>query len=170
MPVLKASIEDIAELVPLINSAYRGDASKKGWTTEAELLVGAMRTDVAMLTELMSNPNATVLKFVDEKNKIIGSVYLDIQERGLYLGMLTVSPMLQAGGIGKQLMFASETIAKENNCYCIFMNVISVRQELVAWYERLGYYKTGETKPLPADNRFGIPTQPIEFAIMEKKM
>ena len=152
MPVLKASIEDIAELVPLINSAYRGDASKKGWT------------------ELMSKPNATVLKFVDEKNKIIGSVYLDIQERGLYLGMLTVSPMLQAGGIGKQLMFASETIAKENNCYCIFMNVISVRQELVAWYERLGYYKTGETKPLPADNRFGIPTQPIEFAIMEKKM
>ena len=143
MPVLKASIEDIAELVPLINSAYRGEASKKGWTTEAELLVGAMRTDVAMLTELMSNPN---------------------------LGMLTVSPMLQAGGIGKQLMFASETIAKENNCYCIFMNVISVRQELVAWYERLGYYKTGETKPLPADNRFGIPTQPIEFAIMEKKM
>jgi hypothetical protein len=85
MPVLKASIEDIAELVPLINSAYRGEASKKGWTTEAELLVGAMRTDVAMLTELMSNPNATVLKFVDEKNKIIGSVYLDIQESGLYL-------------------------------------------------------------------------------------
>lgn len=170
MPISKASIKDITELVPLINSAYRGEASKKGWTTEADLLVGAMRTDVAMLTELMSNPNSVVLKFMNEENKIIGSVYLDIQERGLYLGMLTVSPLLQAGGIGKQLMYAAETFAKENNCSCIFMNVISIRNELVAWYERLGYYKTGETKPLPADNRFGVPTQPIEFAIMEKKM
>ena len=50
------------------------------------------------------------------------------------------------------------------------MNVISVRQELIAWYERLGYRKTGETKPLPADHRFGVPTQPLEFAIMEKNM
>ncbi|MBP8114514.1 MAG: GNAT family N-acetyltransferase [Chitinophagaceae bacterium] len=170
MPVSKASIEDIAELVPLINSAYRGEASKKGWTTEADLLVGAMRTDVTMLTELMSNTNATVLKFTNEENKIIGSVYLDIQDRGLYLGMLTVSPLLQAGGIGKQLMYASEAFAKDNKCACIFMNVISIRHELVAWYERLGYNKTGETKPLPTDNRFGVPTQPIEFVIMEKKM
>ncbi|MEO5948205.1 MAG: GNAT family N-acetyltransferase [Chitinophagaceae bacterium] len=170
MPVSKASIADIAELVPLINSAYRGEASKKGWTTEADLLVGAMRTDVTMLTELMSNPKSVMLKFTNEEKIIIGSVYLDIQERGLYLGMLTVSPLLQAGGIGKQLMYASEAFAKENNCSCIFMNVISIRHELVAWYEKLGYYKTGETKPLPADNRFGVPTQPIEFAIMEKKM
>lgn len=170
MSISKASKADITELVPLINSAYRGEASKKGWTTEAELLVGAMRTDVATLTELMSSATASMLKFTDSENKIIGSVYLDIQKRGLYLGMLTVSPMLQAGGIGKQLMFASEAVAKVNNCSCVFMNVISVRHELVAWYERLGYYKTGETKPLPSDNRFGVPTQPIEFAIMEKKI
>jgi ribosomal protein S18 acetylase RimI-like enzyme len=170
MGISQATINDIPELVPLINSAYRGEESKKGWTTEADLLVGAMRTDVTTLTELMSNPTSTVLKFTNEENKIIGSVYLDIQERGLYLGMLTVSPLLQTGGIGKQLMFAAEAFAKENSCPCIFMNVISVRHELVAWYERLGYYKTGETKPLPADNRFGVPTQPIEFAIMEKKM
>lgn len=170
MTVSKATTKDIPELVPLINSAYRGEASKKGWTTEADLLVGAMRTDVAMLTELMSNPEATVLKITDAENKIVGSVYLDIQERGLYLGMLTVSPLLQAGGIGKKLMAASEVFAKENNCSSIFMNVISVRHELIAWYEKQGYYKTGETKPLPADNRFGVPTQPLEFAIMEKKI
>lgn len=170
MTVSKASIEDIPELVPLINSAYRGEASKKGWTTEADLLVGAMRTDIPMLTELMSHPKAAVLKISNEENKIVGSVYLNIKERGLYLGMLTVSPLLQAKGIGKKLMAASEAFAKENKCPCIFMNVISVRYELITWYEKLGYYKTGETKPLPADNRFGVPTQPLEFAIMEKKM
>ncbi len=170
MPVSKATAKDITELVPLINSAYRGEESKKGWTTEADLLIGAMRTDIDTLTELMSNSTSTFLKFTNEENKIIGSVYLDIQKRGLYLGMLTVSPLIQAKGIGKQLMAASEVFAKENKCPCIFMNVISVRQELINWYERLGYYKTGETKPLPADNRFGVPTQSIEFAIMEKKM
>lgn len=170
MTISNATIEDVTELVSLINSAYRGDASKKGWTTEADLLVGAMRTDISMLTELMSNPNATILKITNGENKIVGSVFLDKQERGLYLGMLTVSPLLQTGGIGKKLMAASEEFAKANNCTNIFMNVISVRHELIVWYEKQGYYKTGETKPFSADNRFGVPTQPLEFAIMEKKI
>jgi ribosomal protein S18 acetylase RimI-like enzyme len=95
-------------------------------------------------------------------------VYLEKKERGLYLGMLTVSPLQQANGIGKKLLAAAEVFAKEKNCHCIFMNVISVRQELIAWYERHGYNKTEERKPLPADNRFGKPTQPLEFIIMEK--
>ncbi len=170
MTISKATIEDIPELVPLINSAYRGEDSKKGWTTEADLLAGEMRTDISMLKELISLPNATILKIINEENMIMGSVYLDQQERGLYLGMLTVSPPLQAGGIGKQLMSASENFARANNCSNIFMNVISVRQELIAWYEKLGYTNTGEKKPFPDDNRFGVPVQPLEFVILEKQI
>ena len=71
---------------------------------------------------------------------------------------------------GKKLLAAADSYAKENKCPCIFMNVISVRPELIAWYERHGYHTTGERKPLPDDNRFGTPTQPLEFIIMEKKM
>jgi len=168
MPVYPAIIEDVPELVALINSAYRGEASKKGWTTEAYLLEGELRTDIPTLTSLMNNPKAVVLKYLTTDNVISGSVYLEKKERGLYLGMLSVSPQLQARGIGKQLMFAAEHFAKENNCRSIFMNVISVRQELIVWYEKLQYQKTGETKPLPAGTRFGAPTQPLEFAIMEK--
>lgn len=170
MPVSPATLEDVPLLVSLINSAYRGEVSKKGWTTEAELLEGELRTDIPTLTEVMSRPHAVILKYTTAGRVIIGSVFLEKQERGLYLGMLSVSPLQQAGGIGKQLMQAAEVYAKENNCPCIFMNVISVRSELISWYERLGYQLTGETKPLPADNRFGVPTQPLEFAIMEKKM
>ena len=170
MPITTAQIEDIPQLVELINSAYRGDASKKGWTTEADLLMGELRTDNATLTTLFNNPTATILKYVSADNIIAGCVYLDQQERGLYLGMLTVSPLLQAAGIGRQLMSAAENLAKAKNCPCIFMNVISVRYELIAWYERNGYQKTGETKPMSADTRFGIPTQPLEFAIMQKTM
>lgn len=167
MPVTTASIEDILQLVSLINSAYRGEASRQGWTTEADLLEGELRTDIPTLSSLMNEIDGMVLKYFTDEG-IIGSVYLKVQERGLYLGMLTVSPLKQAAGIGKELMKAAEEIAREKNCPCIFMNVISVRPELIAWYERQGYYKTGETKPLPADTKFGKPTRPLEFAIMEK--
>lgn len=170
MPVSIATIEDIPALVSLINSAYRGEASKKGWTTEADLLEGELRTDIPTLIEIMSRPDAVILKYTTAEKVITGSVFLEKQERGLYLGMLSVSPLQQAGGIGKQLMKAAEQHAREKNCPCIFMNVISVRSELIAWYERLGYQLTEERTPLPDDNRFGVPAQPLEFAIMEKSI
>lgn len=170
MPVSIALKQDIPELVALINSAYRGDASKKGWTTEANLLKGDLRTDISTLTGLIENPQSVILKYTTAENVIAGSVYLEIQEKGLYLGMLTVSPQLQAAGIGRQLLVAAEEYAKENECPCIFMSVISVRHELIAWYERHGYTNSGETKPFPDDDRFGIPTQFLEFIIMEKIM
>ena len=170
MQISPAHIKDIPELVSLINSAYRGEASKKGWTTEADLLEGELRTDATTLAEIINRPQATILKYTTDDNAVTGSVFLEKQERGLYLGMLSVSPLQQAAGVGKQLMKAAEQYAKENNCSCIFMNVISVRHELIEWYERLGYQKTGEIKPLPADTRFGVPAQPLEFAIMEKKV
>ena len=170
MTISIASKEDIQVLVALINSAYRGDASKKGWTTEANLLKGDLRTDISTLTGLIENPQSVILKYTTAENVIAGSVYLEIQEKGLYLGMLTVSPQLQAAGIGRQLLVAAEEYAKEKECPCIFMSVISVRHELIAWYERHGYKNSGETKPFPDDDRFGIPTQFLEFIIMEKTM
>ena len=168
MPVSPASPKDLPALVSLINSAYRGEASKKGWTTEADLLQGELRTDMASLTDVLKNKDSIMLKYVSEDSGITGCVYLHKQQRGLYLGMLTVSPLVQGGGIGKKLLSAAESFARENNCSSIFMNVISVRHELIAWYERHGYRQTDERKPFPADQRFGIPAQTLEFLIMEK--
>ena len=168
MPVSIASPQDINALVALINGAYRGEASKKGWTTEADLVQGELRTDIASLTDILKNKDAIMLKYVSENGDIAGCVYLHKQERRLYLGMLTVSPLLQGSGIGKKLLKAAEQYAKENNCSSIFMNVIYIRHELIAWYERHGYRQTDERKPFPTDQRFGIPTQVLEFLIMEK--
>ncbi len=168
MAILTATLEDIPALVSLINSAYRGDASRKGWTTEANLLKGDLRTDIPTLTEVMNKQFAVILKNVADDGSITGCVFLQKQERGLYLGMLSVSPELQAAGIGKKLLEAATQYAVENICPVIFMNVISLRHELIAWYERHGYQLTGETKPMPRDDRFGVPTQPMEFIIMEK--
>lgn len=170
MSILTATSSDIPALVALLNSAYRGDASKKGWTTEAELLKGKLRTDEITIEKLMQTPDAVFLKYVNEENKVEGCVFLHKKENKLYLGMLSVSPLIQAKGIGKKLMASATKHAKQQNCTSIFMKVISVRHELVNWYERHGYQKTGETEPFPADNRFGVPTQPLEFVIMQKKI
>lgn len=165
-----ATLQDIPALVILLNSAYRGDASKSGWTTEADLLKGEHRTDETNLHKLMTADNAVFLKYTNAKNEIEGCVFLQKKQTRLYLGMLSVSPKLQAKGTGKRLMAAAVLHAKAQNCMAIFMRVISVRKELIAWYEKLGYADTGVKEPFPADDRFGIPTQPLEFIIMEKKI
>lgn len=165
--ISKVTTQDIPALNILINSAYRGESSKKGWTTEEHLL-GGIRTDEANLGELLQKENATILKYT-ENNQLIGSVYLEKQADKLYLGMLTVSPELQGGGVGKKLMQAAEDFAQDARLSKISMTVISVRRELIAYYERRGYKSTGETKPFPmTDPKFGLPKQFLEFIIMEK--
>jgi len=170
MSVTIATIQDIPVLVSLLNSAYRGDASKKGWTTEADMIEGSLRTDETSLGELMQQPGAVILKYTDPDNKITGCVFLRKEDKKLYLGMLSVSPLIQAKGIGKQLMKAAEAYAAEQACTSIYMRVISIRYELIAWYERKGYYNTGITQPFPNEPKFGIPKQPIEFILMQKDL
>lgn len=164
-----AVFEDIPELVRLINSAYRGEASRRGWTTEADLLDGELRTDEDSLKDVLKNPNAVMLSFVSE-NQINGCVYLEKQEKNLYLGMLSVSPAAQAQGIGKKLLHAAEEYGKQQGCRAIVMTVISLRRELIDWYQRHGYRRNGETRPFPNDEKFGIARRPLEFVVLQKNL
>jgi len=166
--ITAAGVSDIQQLVLLINSAYRGEEAKKGWTHEADIIVGSVRTDEASLTQLMENTNAVILKYTDDRDNICGCVYLEKQDAQLYLGMLSVSPRVQGGGIGKQLLTAAEAHALTVGCTSIMMNVIRVRHELISWYRRYGYNDTGVKKPFPDDERFGRPVQPLEFSVLEK--
>jgi ribosomal protein S18 acetylase RimI-like enzyme len=168
MSISAATLQDVPALEKLVNNGYRGEASRKGWTTEADLLTGNTRTDAASITAMMQDDTAVILRHTDESGQINGCVYLQKQARGLYLGMLTVLPELQGGGLGKKLLTAAEAYAITHHCPVIFMSVISVRHELIAWYRRHGYINTGETKPFPTDDRYGKPTQPLQFIIMEK--
>ncbi len=158
---------EVPMLVKLINSAYRGISSKKGWTTEADLLDG-VRVNDEMLRAMLHTPGAVILKYSNEKSETEGCVYLEQQGDKLYLGLLTVSPEIQAKGIGKILLQAAADHARQLQLKSICMTVISVRTELIAWYERHGYRKTGEVKPFPADHTLVIPKQPLELLVMEK--
>ncbi len=169
MILQKATLQDIPQLEILINSAYRGDSSKKGWTTEADLLDG-IRTDVDSLKEMIGRSSAIILQSFTEYNLLQGCVYLEKRKNKMYLGMLTVSPMLQAKGIGKQLLIEAEKYAQSQECSLIEMTVISIRTELFEWYKKHGYKDTGEKRPFPNDTKFGIPKQPLEFIVMQKEL
>ncbi|UWY26581.1 GNAT family N-acetyltransferase [Flavobacterium sp. TR2] len=167
--ITKATIEDIPALTILVNSAYRGETSKKGWTTEAHLLEGK-RTDEEEMTEIFQNPKNTILKFT-ENDKIIGSVLLVEKGYQLYLGMLTVSPELQNSGIGKKLLAEAENHAKTLGLSSIIMTVISVREELIAWYKRHGYVDTGEREAFPESGiHVTVSEEPLEFIYLEKNI
>ncbi len=170
MSILPATLSDIPALLTLVNSAFRGDSARQGWTHEADLLHGDLRTDEHGLRDLLQEPDGTVLKYCSDTGRLEGCVYLHLKTNELYLGMLTVAPAKQGAGIGKLLMVAAETHAQQSGCAKIRMRVLSTRQELIAWYERHGYRPSGETEPYAFDHKFGVPTQPLEFVILEKTM
>lgn len=167
--ISEATIQDVSSINKLVNSAYRGEEAKKGWTTEADLLDGT-RIDEGALKELIQKPDTTVLKY-EEGGVLLGCVELRKEGTKLYLGMLSVNPNTQGKGIGKKLLQAAEVFAKKNQCGAIKMNVIDGRQELIDWYQRHGYYLTGERKPfIVPDERWGIPKKHLEFVLMEKPL
>lgn len=168
--IAQAVKEDIPFIVDLLNSAYRGERSQKGWTTEAHLIAGDVRTDEADVLNVFQQPGSIILKYTNDAGEIIGTVNLQQHERGVYLGMFAVNPNVQGGGIGKQLLKAADEHAKKVGSTTIYMSVISVRSELIDWYKRHGYAETGERKPFVQDNLTGTHLQPLEFLILEKQI
>jgi len=164
--ITKATVDDVSALTRLINKSYRGETAKEGWTTESHLLDG-LRIDEETLAQYIADKDTVILKCTND-DELLGSVYLNKGSDGLYFGMLTVDPYKQNTGTGKLLLKHVEWFAQEQDCNRIHMTVISIREELIAWYERHGFKKTGDVKPFPTDTKFGIQKQPLELLIMEK--
>jgi ribosomal protein S18 acetylase RimI-like enzyme len=169
MTTEKITLADIPAVTALVNSAYRGEESKKGWAHEGDLFEGP-RVDEEMMIKYLNKKDVTLLKLTDETNTIIGSVYLEIKATKLYLGMLSVSPDVQNKGVGRILMEEAEKFALQNHCNLIAITVISLRDTLVNWYERRGFVKVGELQPFPVDARFGNPKIPLQLVEMEKHL
>lgn len=172
MNLRTATIGDAEALVTLINKAYRGESGKRGWTTESDYLDG-IRTDRADIEGIMSAENSVFLLLCSDENGIVGSV--NVRKRGddCYLGMLTIDPESQAGGLGSQLIQAAENYAREVwASRKMTMTVLSVRSELIGYYERRGYRLTEERKPfIPGNGVFGVPrVEGLQFAALEKTL
>ena len=161
---------DLPRILDILNAAYRGKISEKGWTSETHLIAGEVRTTLAILKETFQMPGSVFLKYTGEDGIISGCVNLQQKPEGIYLGMLAVYPTLQAAGTGRQLMHAAEEFAKAAGCTKIFMTVISVRHELIEWYSRRGYSDTGRREAFEEDGIHGTHLQQMDFAVLEKQL
>lgn len=170
-----ATHQDLREITDLVNSAYRGDSSRKGWTTEADFLEG-QRTDPETLRASIERPSTKILTMRNTENSLVGCVYLQKKEEKnpveCYLGMLTVNPTIQDQGLGKKLLEASEAYAKKWGAQKMSLRVIHLREPLMQWYERRGYQRLNLTEPFPYnDAKAGIPLRnDLHFIIFEKTL
>ncbi|ATD68181.1 GNAT family N-acetyltransferase [Luteimonas chenhongjianii] len=171
-PVFRiATAADIPALVALVTSAYRGDSSRAGWTTEADLLDGA-RIDPELLRADIARHDSQVVVIDGEAGRLLACAHVAIEDGDGYFGMFAVDPALQGRGTGDALLAECERIAREQwHLPGMRMTVIDLRESLIAWYARRGYRRTGVHKPFPyGDIRFGRPKRDdLRFEVLDKR-
>ena len=171
MQIRDATDDDIPALVALVTSAYRGPASRAGWTTEADLLDGA-RIDPDLLRADLARERSRVL-VVEQDGRLIACAHVAEEDGAGYFGMFSVQPGLQGAGLGSRLLAEAERVVREDwRLPRMRMTVIDIRDTLIAWYERRGYRRTGVFKPFPyGDTRFGIPLRDdLRFEVLDKAL
>ena len=172
LPLQLATDADLPAIVALMNSAFRGVAADRTWSTEAGFITGD-RTTETLLREEIAHGARFLLARDPQTSELQGCVSLKaVSPETWYLGALTVSPALQNAGFGRILLQAAETYAATQGADSIEMTVIGIRDTLLAWYERRGYRRTGEVRPFPyGDNRFGTPTRDdLDFVVLQKQL
>ncbi|MBW5483803.1 GNAT family N-acetyltransferase [Streptomyces bambusae] len=162
---------DVPALVALVESAYRGEGSRAGWTTEADYLDG-QRTDEQGVREIVAAPDSLLL-VVEREGGIVACCHLEHRGEYTYFGMFAVRPHLQGAGLGREILAEAERRAREVwGAREMHMTVVNVREELIAYYVRRGYRRTGRLSPFPyGDERFGIPLRPdLAFELLVKPL
>jgi GNAT superfamily N-acetyltransferase len=166
-----ATPDDVPAIVALVESAYRGESSRAGWTTEADLLDG-QRTDVESVAALVADPSGRIV-LASEGDAIVGSAHLARAGDRAWFGMFAVRPTRQRGGLGHALLAECERIVRDEwRLARLAMSVIWTRVELIEWYRRRGYAPTGETRPFPyGEPRFGLPKRDdLHFVVLQKDL
>lgn len=166
-----ATPDDVPAVVTLVTSAYRGEASRAGWTTEADFLDGN-RVDPELLRQDILRDRSRVL-LARRAGELVACAHVAVADGAGYFGMFAVRPGLQGAGIGRAVLAEAERIARDDwGQATLRMTVIDLRDELIAWYERRGYQRTGVFRPFPyGDPRFGLPRRnDLRFEVLEKDL
>lgn len=175
MILRKAEPADYAEVIDLANLAYRGkEGAVPSWNIEKGIVSGQRLDESALCEELAEKPNGALLVYRDNpEGPLLGTAWLNPEDDGIwYMGLLTVRPELQNQQLGRKLLAAAENYAHERGAKRMRLGVLHVRDTLIAWYERRGYRKTGQSVPWPYDDpRVGTPLlENLHFLILDKEL
>ena len=175
MVLRQATESDYAEIIDLANLAYRGrEGTKPSWNVEQGIVGGQRLNDSLLREELAAKPNGALLVYRDNpQGPLLGTAWLNPEDDSAWsLGLVTIRPELQNQQLGRRLLAAVEDYARQRGAKRIVIGVLHVRDTLIAWYERRGYRRTGETEPYPTDDpRFGTPLREnLQFLIMDKQL
>ena len=137
-----ATVADVPRLAALIELAYRGTEAAAGWTNETDILEGP-RSSPGEVEQLIRDPNSRFV-LTSHGGKLVGSALLKKHGDGAYFGMFAIDPSLQQQGLGKVVIARCETAVQELwDAKFLELTVISLRHELIAWYQRRGYRSVG---------------------------
>ncbi len=167
-----AGPDDVDVLVDLVERAYRGESSRAGWCTEADLL-GGQRVDHEMMRAALEDDDVVVLVRADDQGPVACCELRRLDADRASLGMFAVDPLRQAGGLGRSVLEHAEQLVEQRwGVRRLELTVIDVRESLIEWYERRGFARTGEMRPFPyGDERFGVPqVDDLRFAVLEKRL
>jgi predicted N-acetyltransferase YhbS len=160
MKIRTATSAEVADLARLINDAF---------VVEAFFKIGD-RVSADEISELMQGGSEFLVLDNEEPGTgtgtLLGCVCLKCTGDHGYLGMLSVHPSRQHQGLGRMLIDAVETRARELRCRVMDMHIVNLREELPAYYRRLGYVESG-TLPFSEPERS---TQPCFFIVMSKPL
>lgn len=164
-----ADLNDVDALVQLVNSAYHPAADTGGWTDEARFVLGT-RTSAPALAQLLAKDNSAVLLGLYGET-IAACVHVEKSADHAHIGMLAVNPAWQCLGLGKQMLAEAEAYARRHfKVKKWVLIVISLRDELIAFYLRRGYYKTGVTLDYAVlcGDTCDAKIDGLKFAVLEK--
>ncbi|MCA1576211.1 MAG: GNAT family N-acetyltransferase [Acidobacteria bacterium] len=118
------------------------------------------------LEEVQRHRASGAFLIAESDDAIDGCVYVEPRGERAYLGLLSVDPARQQGGLGSRLMEAAEEYCRERGARFMDIYIVNLRTELPVFYERRGYVENGTT-PFPAD----VPTkQPCHFINLTKPL
>jgi len=139
-----ATPADAAKITSVINSAFH--------IAEGFFLDGNRITQTEV--EELLTKGAFLLAEAD--GKLDGCVYVELRGKRSYLGLLSVDPERQQGGLGSFLMNEAENYCRERGSRFMDILIVNLREELPQFYRKRGYVDNGTT-PFPTDAQTKLP-------------
>ena len=142
LSIRSATTADAPQITAVINAAFR---IAEGFFIDGNRITQA---------EVEESLTKGAFLLAETDGRLNGCVYVEMRGERSYLGLLSVDPTSQQSGLGSRLMTEAERYCRERGSHSMDILIVSLREDLPAFYRKRGYVENGTT-PFPAD----VPTK-----------